>query len=110
MTRDLFRGRAIVFVALALATWFFPGTQTTSDTPDNDWSGVKMVGEEATSTTQDALNDPLLKGLDWAPSGRMAYAGYPILVRSQAVGAVAVFFTAGTALLVPGVFRRPRPH
>jgi DNA-binding CsgD family transcriptional regulator len=41
--------------------------------------------------THDAVNDPCLKCLDWAPGERMAYAGHPLLVGAQAVGVLAMF-------------------
>jgi DNA-binding CsgD family transcriptional regulator len=41
--------------------------------------------------TRDAVNDPHLRDLDWAPGDRMAYAGYPLLVGAEVVGVLAMF-------------------
>jgi DNA-binding CsgD family transcriptional regulator len=41
--------------------------------------------------THDAVNDPHLRGLDWAPGEHIAYAGFPLLVGAQTVGVVALF-------------------
>jgi DNA-binding CsgD family transcriptional regulator len=50
-----------------------------------------IVEEGIPYITHDAVNDPYLKGLKWAPGERMAYAGYPLLVHLQLVGVLAMF-------------------
>ena len=50
-----------------------------------------IVDEGAPYITHDAANDPHLRGLNWAPGGRIAYAGYPLLVGADVVGVVAMF-------------------
>ena len=50
-----------------------------------------IVEEGVPYVTNDALNDPYLKSLDWTPRERMAYAGHPLLVGDRAVGVLAMF-------------------
>lgn len=54
----------------------------------------RIIEEGMPYTTHDAVNDPHLRGLDWSPSDRMAYAGYPLLVGAEAVGVLAMFSRA----------------
>jgi DNA-binding NarL/FixJ family response regulator len=50
-----------------------------------------IIEEGVPYITHDALNDPQLRDLDWNSMDRMAYAGYPLLVRAEAVGVLAMF-------------------
>jgi DNA-binding CsgD family transcriptional regulator len=53
-----------------------------------------IIEEGVPYITHDAVNDPHLKGLDWSPGEKMAYAGYPLLVGAEAVGVLAMFTRA----------------
>jgi DNA-binding NarL/FixJ family response regulator len=53
-----------------------------------------IIEEGAPYITHDAVNDRHLRDLDWTPGDRMAYAGYPLLVRAEAVGVLAMFSRA----------------
>ena len=53
-----------------------------------------IIEEGVPYITHDAVNDPHLRGLDWPPGERMAYAGYPLLVGAEAVGVLAMFSRA----------------
>jgi DNA-binding CsgD family transcriptional regulator len=56
--------------------------------------------------TDDAGNDPHLRGLDWAPGGRIAYAGYPLVFRSVTVGVLAMFSWTPMSRTTLGTLRR----
>lgn len=53
-----------------------------------------IIEEGVPYITHDAMKDPHLRGLDWTLVDKLAYAGYPLLVRTEAVGALAMFSRA----------------
>jgi DNA-binding CsgD family transcriptional regulator len=65
-----------------------------------------IIENGAPYITDDAGNDPHLRGLEWAPGGRIAYAGYPLRFGSVAVGVLAMFSWTPMSRTTLGTLRR----